>query len=267
MPASRYRHLARLAVALTLLLLGCQAGPAGAASLRVVTWNIHHARGLDDRVDVARIAAELEALDADFVLLQEVDVGVRRSGGVDIPAELAAALGMHAAFEKNIPYQGGEYGNAILSRWPITSRANRRYQMLRRDEQRGLLTVTVHSPHGALAIGCTHIDSRTDDAERMKNVPEILETVAQRELFAVGGDFNDLPDSRVHRALSEALIDCWREAGAGTDGGSYPAAAPIKRIDWLLRAPRSGWRASSARVVPTDASDHRAVLFELQRRR
>jgi len=250
-----------------LLLAACVAHGGGGEPerLRVVSWNIHHARGLDDRVDVARIADELRVLDADFVLLQEVDVGVRRSGGVDIPAELAKRLGMQSAFAKNIPYQGGEYGNAILSRWPIVGFANRHYAMLRKGEQRGLLTVLVDAPSGPMAIGCTHIDSRRDDAERMQNVPEILEAVEYLGLIAVGGDFNDLPDSRVHAALCGPLIDCWTESATQSEAGTYPAKAPSKRIDWLLRSTRHGWRTTTARVVPTTASDHRPAVFTLTR--
>ena len=265
MLTTRRRFVARALSALSLLLVGCHATPARGDALRIVSWNIHHARGLDERVDVGRVADELRALDADFVLLQEVDVGVRRSAGVDIPAELATRLEMFAAFEKNIDYQGGEYGNAILSRWPIATRENLRYAMLRRGEQRGLLTVSVDASAGRLAVGCTHIDSREDDAERMQNVGEIQATVAARDLVAVGGDFNDLPGSRVHRALTRQLVDCWAEACGSSGGGTYPADAPRKRIDWLLRAPGTDWRTESAWVVPTSSSDHRAVVFDLRR--
>ena len=251
--------------ALLSLLLNACAAPVD--SLRVVSWNIHHGRGLDERVDVARVADELQALAPDFVLLQEVDVGVRRSGGVDIAAELGARLGMHHAFAENIPYQGGSYGNAILSRWSVTEQHNLHYRMLREGEQRGLLTVVVAAPGGPLAIGCTHIDSRSDDAERMQNTPEILAAVSQRGLLGVGGDFNDLPDSRVHRALCAALVDCWREAVGEEEGPTYPSSSPRKRIDWLLRARCTQWRTESARVVPTAASDHCAVVFELTRMR
>jgi endonuclease/exonuclease/phosphatase family metal-dependent hydrolase len=261
----RRRFAARSLLALMLLLAGCHVTPDRDAALRIVTWNIHHARGLDKRVDVGRIADELRALDADLVLLQEVDVGARRSAGADIPSELAARLEMHAAFEKNIDYQGGEYGNAILSRWPVVTRENLHYAMLRPGERRGLLTVSVDAPDGPLAIGCTHIDAREDDAERLQNVGEILATVAARDLLAVGGDFNDLPESRVHGALCGPLLDCWVEAGARAGGETYPADAPRKRIDWLLRSPDCGWRTELARVVRTAASDHRAVVFDLRR--
>ena len=257
-----------------LLLTACEAfapgitPDAGPHELRVVTWNIHHGAGLDERVDVERLGAELKALQPDFVLLQEVDVGCKRSDGIDIPKVLAQQLGMHAAFAQNIPFQGGSYGNAILSRYPIESQYNLHYRMLRDGEQRGLLTARVTTPAGPIGIGCTHIDYREDDRERLQNVAELLQLVRERGLIAVGGDFNDLPGSRVHDAACRELIDCWREANGDAAGASYPAKAPQKRIDWLLRAQRAGiegWRCRAARVVPTAASDHRAVLFELAR--
>lgn len=261
--AERRRGLCLLAG----LLAGCHAAPAGQPEeLRVVVWNIHHGRGLDDAVDLARIGDELRALSPDLVLLQEVDVSVRRSGRVDTPAALAAQLGMHPAFERNIRYQGGDYGNAILSRWPIEACDNLHYRMLREGEQRGLLQVQVRAPFGRLCVGCTHLDSRGDDAERMQNAPEILARVASGALDLVGGDFNDTPGSAVHAALGGALVDCWTEGGAGA-GETYPAAAPTKRIDWLLRSRAGPWRAAHADVATTAASDHRPTLFVLRRAR
>lgn len=253
------------------LLVGCGTPPAPLVSprLRVVIWNIHHGAGLDERVDVRRIASELMALRPDVVLLQEVDVGCRRSGGVDIPSELGDALSMHAAFAENIPFQGGSYGNAILSRWPIEASHNLHYQMLREGEQRGLLTARMASPSGPLAVGCTHLDYRPDDSERLSNIRQLHEEVQRRRLVLVGGDFNDLPGRPVHAAVCARMADCWIESGGGESGASYPASGSTKRIDWLLRDREYGavWRTVEAHVVATEASDHRPVLFVLERAR
>src|SRR5690606_37716165 len=141
----------------------------------VATWNIHHSRGLDDRVDLDRIAAEIRAVGADIVALQEVDVGVARSGRLDLPAELARRLGMQAAFGKNIDHQGGDYGNAILSRFPIRSSGNHHYEMIRTGEQRGALVARLTTPCGPLVVVSTHIDYRGDDAERRMNLHELVD--------------------------------------------------------------------------------------------
>lgn len=236
--------------------------PHGERSLRLVTWNIHHGRGLDDKVDVARIADELRTLDADVVCLQEVDRGVRRSGGIDLTAEIARRLGMYQAFGKNIDYQGGDYGNATLSRWPIREAVNHHYRMLRPNEQRGVLCVRIDVQGRPLHVLNTHIDYRPDDAERRSNASELLDLLSSfREVPAVlAGDFNDLPGRPVH----ELLTSRWRDALSEhplAERASYPAEAPTKAIDWVL------WHGealtpNTGNVTPSAASDHRPVVVE-----
>jgi len=254
----------RFAIALSGLLLACAGAPAPEpAAVRLVCWNIHHGRGLDERVDPERIAAELRELGADLVCLQEVDVGVARSGRIDLPRELASRLGFHAAFGKNIDYQGGDYGNAILSRWPITEQSNHHYRMLRAGEQRGLLQVRVEIAARPLWVMSTHLDYRSDDAERRINVEEILQHCARLGdgPFVVAGDFNDLPGSPVHEALGAVLLDAFAAAPTGA-GESYPAAAPQKRIDWVLVRRDGAVQPVAARVAATAASDHRPVVVD-----
>jgi len=241
------------------------ANGAGAAPLhvRLATWNIHHGEGLDRRVDLDHIAAELLAQAPDVVCLQEVDVGVARSERLDIPRELAQRLGMHAAFGKNIDYQGGDYGNAILSRWPIAWQHNLHYRMLRTGEQRGLLTVGLDTERGTLAVGCSHLDYRPDPSERLQNAVEVLAAVRDRQLCAVAGDFNDRPGSAVHERLCAELRDCWEQLRDCDAGPTFPADAPDRRIDWVLAAPARA-TATAGRVPTTAASDHRPVVVDLE---
>src|SRR5690606_16250040 len=117
--------LATLA-ATTASLAGCGASPDASApdaadSIRVVSYNIRHGRGMDDSLDLSRSAAVLASLRPDIVGLQEVDDRVERSGNVDEAAELGEQLGMEHVFGAFMPYQGGRYGMAILSRFPIVS--------------------------------------------------------------------------------------------------------------------------------------------------
>ena len=86
-----------------------------------MSYNVHHGEGSDGRIDLERIAAVIKEEKADLVALQEVDRGVLRSGKRDLPAELAKLTGMSVFFENNFGYQGGEYGNAILTRLPVLS--------------------------------------------------------------------------------------------------------------------------------------------------
>src|SRR6185295_11676569 len=123
---------------LVALLVGLSAGCASQkanllpAPFRVMTYNIHHGEGADGRVDLLRVAEVVKQEKADIVALQEVDKGVERTKRRDLPAELAALTGMTCVFSNNFHYQGGEYGNAVLTRFPVLRWDNTHYQMLRR---------------------------------------------------------------------------------------------------------------------------------------
>jgi endonuclease/exonuclease/phosphatase family metal-dependent hydrolase len=255
-----------LAVVVGLTGAGCR-GPktGGGFALRVMSYNIHHGEGLDGRVDLERIGGVIQRERPDLVALQEVDKGVQRTQCRDFPAELAALTGMTCVFSNNYPYQGGEYGNAILSRLPVVGWTNRHYRMLRPGEQRGLLEVRAKVGRRLVRFLATHIDFRGDDSERVLNVGEIRAAVeSEPDLPAiVAGDFNDLPGRRVHRLMKEFVADAW-EAGGEGDGFTIPASAPQRRIDYVFVT--RGITVDRAWVPETEASDHRPVLAELRQR-
>lgn len=237
---------------LALLLTGC-------ASTRILTYNIHAGRDASGVDNLERVASIIRSSKADIVLLQEVDRNTARSGNVDQLAELTRRTGMHGVFGKSLDYQGGEYGIAILSRWPIVAHE---VVPLRVEppqvraggsiEPRIALIVTTHG----LRIANTHLDASREDRYRMQEVPQLLS--AARGLIT-GGDFNSTPDSAVHDEVVRAgLRDAWPECGAG-NSLTYPATPPEKRIDYVFL--NRATRCRSALVLDTDASDHRPVLI------
>lgn len=93
--------------------------------LRVVSYNIHRAIGVDRRFRPERVASILGYYNPDVVMLQEVDDGAPRSQGLDLGRELARTLGYeHYAIGHNVRLRKGRYGNATLSRWPIQRERN-----------------------------------------------------------------------------------------------------------------------------------------------
>lgn len=262
----------KLGAALTALVMaaalgGCATtGPEAPVPLRLLTWNIHHGEGTDGRVDLERIAGVIRRAEADLVAMQEVDQGVARTQRRDLPAELAALTGMTCVFSNNYHFQGGCYGNAVLSRLPILVWTNRHYRMVRPGEQRGLLQVTVAIGRQRLRFCSTHIDFRPDDIERFQNVTEIREVVEAEPGVptVLAGDFNDQPDSRVHRAMAEFAPDAWELGGQG-DGFTIPAGQPNRRIDYFFLSPPDRFRVLKIEVVDEPvASDHRPVWAEVQ---
>ena len=86
--------------------------------ITVATYNICHGRYVD--LDWSRIASVIREAGADMVGFQEIDMGTNRIGGLDTVAALTAATGLtHALFVPAMDYDGGQYGTAILSRFPI----------------------------------------------------------------------------------------------------------------------------------------------------
>ena len=230
-----------------------------------MTYNIHHGAGLDGKVDLQRIADLIKRERADIVALQEVDKGVQRTARRDCPAELAALTGMSCVFSNNYNFQGGEYGNAVLSRFPIKRWSNQHYKMLRPDEQRGLLQVVLDVPGRELVFMDTPVDYRPDDSERLANAAEILQAsqVHRGQPIILCGDFNDTPDSRTCQKITQEFIDTWSTAGAG-DGFTIPAEKPRKRIDYIWIAKDSPIKALRAWVPESEASDHLPVVGEFR---
>lgn len=268
------RSARRWVVVVLVFLAACAPARPGAgrdeSSIRVLVYNIHagkDAAGVDNLAGVAGIVRDTRA---DVVLLQEVDRGTRRSGGVDQVAVLAQRTGFRAIFGKTLDYDGGGYGIAILSRWPTSgdtlihlpieppqARAGGSY------EPRGAQRVRIASPLGTLVVFNTHLDASRDDNYRRQEGRTISALVADarasNSLVLAGGDFNSEPESAVQVALrASAMRDAWTECGTGP-ALTYPADSSVKRIDYLfLTGPLA---CSSARVLNTQVSDHRPVLF------
>ncbi len=253
-------------VGLCLVLLAGCASPQP-TPLRVLSYNIHHGEGMDGRVDLERIAEVIRRSEADLVALQEVDRGVKRTDRVDQPARLAELTGMHVVFERNIEHEGGDYGNAVLSRMPVERHQNHFLPQSRPGEQRGLLEVHVTVDNEPLVFYATHFDYRPSDEERMASVTMLKEKMEPHAglPIIVAGDLNDTPDSRVLVAATAFLLDtCEDDSGAAL---TFPADAPEKRIDYILTNGHPSLRCVDFRVIPESvASDHRPILavFEIQ---
>lgn len=261
-------HISRrcaLVTALSWLLLPAQELRAP-QRITVLSYNIHHGEGTDAKVDLERIAAVIRAAAPDLVALQEVDRVTRRTGGVNQAQELACLTGMQYLFGRTIDYQGGMYGNAVLSRLPVNGFANRALPFTPGREARGVAQVHLYSGpaeagHALFRLFATHLD--TSEADRLKAVPALLEFAAEEPEMPtlLAGDLNALPDSAPMKLLAEG----WQVAGAGESHPTFPAAAPDRQIDFILYRPADRWRVVEVKVLEEGlASDHRPILAVLE---
>ncbi len=232
-------------------------------TLRVLCYNVHHGEGTDGKVDLPRLARVIRAADPDLVALQEVDRKTKRTGGVDQTAELARLTGLHGRFGRAIDYDGGEYGQAILSRFPLGDGTVHTLPGEPAREQRIAFEVRVTVGGKELAFVTTHLHHQ-EAALRERQAAKLNELFAGAKVPVVlAGDLNATPDSKV----AELLGAKWTIATTGAKLLTYPAAEPTKQLDYVL-VRGDGFRpASSAVIAEAVASDHRPVLAVFERDR
>lgn len=233
--------------------------------LRILTYNIHHGEGTDGRFDLARIAGVINAQRPDLVALQEVDRRTTRASGVDQAAELARLTGMNYAYGAAMEYAGGEYGEAILSRFALASIENYILPWPDGSEPRALLVVQVEAKGiGPVTFGGTHLahDSAVDRLEQATRINEVMGG-KMGVATILAGDLNATPGSAPMREFDRHWMDAAPATGSAEP--TYPNIQPQRRIDYVLVRPRDGWRVLEATVIEGEiASDHCSVLVVLE---
>lgn len=250
--------------------LGNVSAVAEPTRLRVLTYNIHHGEGVDEKLDLERIAKVIRAESPDLTAIQEVDRGTERARQIDEPAQLSKLTEMDVVFQKNIDHEGGDYGNVVLSNLPIKSHADVKFpslaepQPVEQREQRGMLVVEVEiQPGESIWFGCTHLDCRRQDQERFKSADVINEWFRSKHPQApavLAGDLNATPDSRVLSRLGAV----WKKAQQA-EIPTVPVKSPRRQIDYIMYQPANRWRTVETRVLEESvASDHRAYVAILE---
>ncbi|MCC6491229.1 MAG: endonuclease/exonuclease/phosphatase family protein [Candidatus Hydrogenedentes bacterium] len=218
---------------------------------RVLSYNIHHAEGTDGKLDLDRIAAVILAERPDVVCLQEVDRGCARTQGIDMPAEFAKRLNMKVTFGPNLKHDGGDYGNATFSRFPIVESENFPLPDPENGEPRGCLRVTLEIGGHQVDILNTHFD--LTPAARREQAARVVELL--REVPAVlAGDLNEAPGAPGVSQLMAPLRDTF---GAGKPDPETEKMAAT-RIDYVLASGALNVLSSRFVVTPAAqaASDH-----------
>lgn len=257
--------------ALTIGSAWTHAQDSGPAALTVLSYNIHHGEGTDGVIDLQRIANVIRPFNPDFVALQEVDRNTGRAKGVDQAQLLADLLDMPAVFGKALDFDGGQYGNALLTRHGIASSVSHVIPHSEGREPRIVLEAEAVIDAGgaaeiALRVLVTHLDHMPGDVDRLAAVEAIARVVEKRGgiPMILAGDLNATPGSEPLSRLREN----WLIAGDGEPLATIPVARPSRQIDYILCRPAERWRCVET-LVPNDAeaSDHRPIAAALELRR
>ncbi len=231
-----------------------------ADELRVLTYNIHHGEGNDGRFDLERIAQLITAQEPDLVALQEIDVKTTRASGVDQAAELARLTKMHYAFGKFMDFRGGEYGQMVLSKYPILFQEN--LKLPEGPEPRAAMTVKVKLPEWKeIYFVGNHLYATAE--QRLAQARVLVKRFAKtKEPVILAGDFNSLPASPPMRLLKESG---WLDPTLDEDNPTFPSQDPRKEIDYVLYRPGELFELKESKVIEEPvASDHCPVLTILR---
>ncbi|SFN79156.1 endonuclease/exonuclease/phosphatase family protein [Salegentibacter flavus] len=236
--------------------------------IKVMSYNIHHANppSQPDSIDIDAIVRVIKDQDADLVALQEVDSGMERSGEGNQAALIAEKLNMYFYFSKALNYNGGEYGNAILSKFPIEEGST--YQLPNEPEanteDRVMSTGKIRLPGGnEIIFGSTHLDYKENSPSRIRQIKRVLEILKEMDQPVIlAGDFNDVPGSETIDLLASAF-----QLTCSNCPPTIPVIEPVKAIDFIAyNHPQQKFRTKAHKVIDEKyASDHRPVfaLIEL----
>ena len=201
--------------------------------VRIVTYNIHKARGLDGRVRVERISRVLGELDADIVALQEVVSHEGPSSEDHQASYLASCFGYFYAIGETRKHRGGVYGNVTLSRWKI-ERARFVDLSVSGREERGALRTDIRFGHHLLHVFNVHLGTgfreRRQQATHMDR--QILKAIDISGPRVVLGDFNEWTHGLVTRTLS-AEFHATDLGGHLSRKRAYPAGLPLLHLDHI----------------------------------
>ena len=242
--------------------------------IRVLTYNIHKAIGVDRRFDPQRTVAILKHHDADILLLQEVDRGVPRSNNLDLAAYLERHLEFgYRAVGMNVYLKKGQYGNATLSRFPIGRQRNIDLSIggrIRRGAQHARIELSNGKPPVSVDVFNVHL-SLTARLRRLQ-AKHLLTTIDVHRLPSqtpciIGGDMNDWR-GELKRFFLSAGFQCAtnRRSGSRWAIKTFPSFAPTSGLDKIFyRGPLHLRHVFHSRLkIAKVASDHLPVICEFE---
>lgn len=199
-------------------------------TLRIVTYNIHRSRGMDRRTRPARVAEVLRHVDADVIALQEV-IGAGPHGGSHIE-EIGAALGMGWVMAPTRQLRGHQFGNVVLSRFPITTH-NQHDLTYKSCEERSMQRVDIDVNGHTLHVYNVHLG--TAILERRHQAQRLATIVSDRHVTGpkiVLGDFNEWMRGLTTTMLSSRLksVDLQQFMKRRRH---YPGLFPILHLDHI----------------------------------
>jgi endonuclease/exonuclease/phosphatase family metal-dependent hydrolase len=232
--------------------------------IRVLSYNILHGATTNRDNDLDVVARAILKAKPDIAALQEVDYRTNRANKLDVTSEIGQLTNMVSIFAKAVDWDGGEYGQALLSQYTFLKTGKIDLPTHKGNEPRIAIESLLILPAGdTIRLVGTHLDYQKDSTERIEQVKELNRRLQGENIPTIlVGDLNDIPGSKT----IDFLQSHWGISYDPTDPiPTFPSNAPEKKIDYVMYYPKEKWKVVERKVLcDTIASDHCAVLVVLE---
>lgn len=255
--------------------------PSPRAHATIFNWNIDRGKDLDD------IEGQIRQLNPDLCIFQEVDLGARRSGGIDVAKKLAEKFRMNYVFapefeelSQGTPEMPAYHGQALLSKLPIRSSRMLRFthqsdfwkprRLLkssmplwqRREGGRVALITELDNGSKPLVVYDLHLESRGNDHLRLEQLEEVLadaQRYSPETSVIIAGDLNT-------KTAHSALIPRMREAGYRSAFGDRRVRTHILigALDWVFVRGPIEFLHDGEVLRGVDGSDHFPIAVDVR---
>lgn len=224
-------------------------------AVRVMSYNVRNAIGMDEKVDYERISNVILQVSPDVVALQELDSVTERSGKTDVLSVLGGLTKMYAVYGASIDFQGGKYGVGILSKEKPLSW--KRIPLPGREERRSLLIVEFEK----YIVCCTHYSLNAEDRLASSKIVNKEAASFGKPAF-LAGDLNGQPESKEILELAEF----WKTLN-DPKKFTFPSDKPDMTIDYIFghKADGKTYSVLQRRVLDEPvASDHLPLFVDVR---
>lgn len=241
----------------------CNETHAQTDTLRIMSFNILHGATTKNDFNLDTIAGIINHYDPHLVALQEVDFKTKRAKEYDLPTEFGHRTKMASLFARAMYFDGGEYGEAMLSKYTFVGSENYKLPHLSESEPRAALITTVNTKQGNLVqVVATHLDHQEINTDRIMQSKALVEKLKDSEYpTLIVGDLNAEPDSEPIQIL---LKEFTKPDTPNAYLPTWPSKDPSVCIDHILFNMPEKWEVIDYEVLCENyATDHCVVIATL----
>jgi len=232
--------------------------------IKILSFNIYHGETMKGHFDLDVIAKVIIDADPDFVALQEVDYKTNRAKKYDLVTELGWRAKLVPIFARAMEFDGGEYGEGVLSRYSFLKTRNVSLPYSPDNESRAALEITTVLRSGdTISFIGTHLDHLKSEVDRISQAKEVNRVFTKNRYPTIlTGDLNAVPGSKTIHILEEKWKSSYDKKNPKF---TFPSDKPNRKVDYVMLYPKNRWKVLKTEVIQDAiASDHCAYLVTVE---